>query len=484
MLFVELKMNKGLIKNISYNTLSNLLSIILGLLLNILIARILQPQQMGEYSYVVWFISFLSTLVLLGIPNTLTKYIAQFYPKEKEKIKDIFYSLTKIVIISFFVANFIFLVYLLFSFKNYQLLLYIFLGIVIITLNAIFRSIVIGLEKFNIVALDTVVNLSLQILLVGIILRKISVWQVMLWIYLFCLVISTILFYFFIKKDVKYFISSAKFDKVTTEEKQKIYKYLFYISISLLINMIVWERSEIFFLKIFSIPQDLAFYSIAFTLAYFPNKILTFGNVLLPFMSKIYGEKDFKLTSYYTQITDFVSFLLIPVYLFIFVFSSIIIEVLYGASYIPVGNILKILIIASLVSGISSVATAYVQAIEKTDMIFKIGVFVAIVNILLDFLLIPKYKSLGAAYANSVAQLIGCFLGTAYIIFVHKARFPLFKIIKYVLTSVVLLYIVQILNLKLPLLKLLIYSILFFVIYAALNYKEIYGIINFYKITK
>ena len=76
--------NKNLFINISYNTISNVISLLLGFILNIIIARILQPKQMGEYSYAVWLISFLSIVILLGVPNTLTKYISQFY-KEKNK---------------------------------------------------------------------------------------------------------------------------------------------------------------------------------------------------------------------------------------------------------------------------------------------------------------------------------------------------------------------------------------------------------------
>jgi len=472
-------MNRSLIKNISYNTLANFLSISLGFILNILIARILQPRQMGYYSYFVWLIGFLSTIILLGVPNTLTKYISQYYSKEKEKIKDIFWSLAKIVIISFFITNFAVIVYLFFSDKSFHFLIYVFLGVTILVVNAIFRSIVVGLENFKAVALATLISFLLQIFLVIVVLRYIPLWQMMVWIILTCQIISTILFFIFIRKEIKFFL---KPDKILSEEIYKVYKYLLYISLSMLINAIVWERSEIFFLKIFSVPEDLAFYSIAFTLAYLPNRILTFGNVLLPFMSRMYSEKEVPtLASYYTQITDVVSFFLIPVYVFIFAYSFVIIKFLYGVKYLPVVDIFKILIFASLISGIATVGSAYVQAIEKTDVIFKIGIFIAIVNILLDFLLIPKYKSVGAAYANSISQILGCFIGTTYILILHKAKFPFLKVVKYLLSSVVMLFILQILNLNQSLLTFVFYFFLFFLSYLCLNYKEVYRIINFYK---
>jgi O-antigen/teichoic acid export membrane protein len=471
--------NKNLFINISYNTISNVISLLLGFILNIIIARILQPKQMGEYSYAVWLISFLSIVILLGVPNTLTKYISQFY-KEKNKIRFLFYFLVRIVFLTFIFVSSGILIYFFISQKNFDFLIFVVLGYTIASLNGILRSYVSGIEDFKTITINTFITLFLQLILVITFLKKEPSSAKMLEIYLFSLFISTILFFISLKKELKEVFSTTEEMFLEKDEKKKITKYLIFISALMLINMIVWERSEIFFLKIFSTSEGLAFYSIAFTLGYLPNKILTFGNVLLPRMSKFYAEKDFsKISMYYKQLTEFISLLIIPIYIFVFMFASDIVKILYGESYLQVSSILRIIIFAGIISGIATVGSAFIQAVEKVGVSFKIGVFITVINILLDFLLIPKYRSIGAAYANSISQILGCFLGTGYILYNFKFRFPFLKIVKFLVISYIIGKIVKLYFSSFSCIGMFILFFVYILSFSILNYKEIFKNINF-----
>jgi O-antigen/teichoic acid export membrane protein len=472
-------MNKNLLKNISYNTISNFLSLILGFILNIVIARSLQPKQMGEYSYSVWLISFFSILILLGVPNTLTKYIPQFY-NEKYKIKLLLCFLFKIVFLTFIFVSFVILIYFFISQRNFNFLIFVILGYIIASLNGILRSYVSGIEDFKTVTINTFVTLFLQLILVITFLKKDPSSDKMLEIYLFSLFASTILFLVSSTKELKEVFGTKEKMFLKKDEKKKIMKYLIFISFLMLINMIVWERSEIFFLKIFSTSEELAFYSIAFTLGYLPNKVLTFGNVLLPRMSKFYAEKDFsKISLYYKQLTEFIALLIIPVYIFVFVFASDIVKILYGENYMQVAYVLKIIVFAGIVSGIATIGSSFIQAVEKVDVSFKIGVFIAVINILLDFLLIPKYRSIGAAYANSISQILGCFLGTGYILYNFKFSFSFLKIVKFLVISYVIGKIVKLYFSSFSCTGIFILFFVYILLFSILNYKEIFKNINF-----
>jgi len=473
--------NKNLFINISYNTISNVISLLLGFILNIIIARILQPKQMGEYSYAIWLISFLSIVILLGVPNTLTKYISQFY-KEKNKIRFLFYFLVKIVFLTFIFVSSGILIYLFISQKNFDFLIFVILGYTIASLNGILRSYVYGIEDFKTITINTFITLFLQLILVITFLKKEPSSAKMLEIYLFSLFISTIIFFISLKKELKeIFVSTATKEMfLEKDEKKKITEYLVFISVLIIINMIVWERSEIFFLKIFSTSEGLAFYSIAFTLGYLPNKILTFGNVLLPRMSKFYAEKDFsKISVYYEQLTELVALLIIPIYIFVFIFASDIVKILYGESYLQVSSILRIIIFAGIISGIATVGSAFIQAVEKVDVSFKIGIFITVINIFLDFLLIPKYQSIGAAYANSISQILGCFLGTGYILYSFKFKFPFLKIIKFSVISYIICKIAKLYFSSFSLISMFILFFGYILLFSILNYKEIIKNINF-----
>ena len=62
---------------------------------------------------------------------------------------------------------------------------------------------------------------------------------------------------------------------------------------SLILTMIIWQKSEIFFLKIYSSSEELAFYSLAFNITtYLISIVFIFSAVIFPVYSKYYGEKD------------------------------------------------------------------------------------------------------------------------------------------------------------------------------------------------
>ncbi|MCS7228320.1 MAG: polysaccharide biosynthesis C-terminal domain-containing protein, partial [Endomicrobia bacterium] len=51
--------------------------------------------------------------------------------------------------------------------------------------------------------------------------------------------------------------------------------------------------------------------------------------------------------------------------------------------------------------------------------------FVGVINIILDFILIPKYTLIGAACANTTSQLLGCIIGLWWLYTVFKIKIPL-----------------------------------------------------------
>jgi O-antigen/teichoic acid export membrane protein len=61
---------------------------------------------------------------------------------------------------------------------------------------------------------------------------------------------------------------------------------------------------------------------------------------------------------------------------------------------------------------------------EKQSFIAKYGTAVAVLNIALDLILIPKFAALGAAAANCTAQVAGVVGGTLYVIHGFRVSFP------------------------------------------------------------
>jgi O-antigen/teichoic acid export membrane protein len=117
----------------------------------------------------------------------------------------------------------------------------------------------------------------------------------------------------------------------------------------------------------------------------------------------LYRERVVKTIKY-------MSFFAIPFALFVSLFSSEIINILYGKQYSESGLYLTLYIWTGLPYVVFFVLSQ-VCLIEKIIKLSTyVSVFVVILNIILNFVLIPKYGGVGAVIASLIAAYIGQFL--------------------------------------------------------------------------
>lgn len=99
-------------------------------------------------------------------------------------------------------------------------------------------------------------------------------------------------------------------------------------------------------------------------------------------------------------------------------FSNNIIRLLYGPEYKGAGPILSILIWAGIAVFLGVASSKYLLVENYTRLSFYRTLIGAVVNILLNLVLIPAYGPIGAA----IATLISYFLATFCIVFVKKTQ--------------------------------------------------------------
>ncbi|MCX7940618.1 MAG: oligosaccharide flippase family protein [Endomicrobia bacterium] len=457
-----------IIENIGYSTFQTIISFFLSFLIQITVARSLKPANMGHYSFFLWLITFSSTVILLGLPLTLTKYISQFYPQEKDKIIRLIRYFLKYTVISFIVGSLV--IFVLVNNKLPIGISVVIIGLGMYIFNNILSSIISGLQNFKVLMLSSTLSQAIQLFLVFFILSKFPNINLMITIYLVTLIISIVINLFgeYRWKNLLMPETDVCEDKnLEKTEIKNIIDYYKFVSVILFLDFIIWQNSEVFFLKLYSPVEEIALYSIGFSLAYLPSKIIgsPFGRVLIPFMSSLYGRnEDVRLRETYFNFVKLFSLLLIPTYIFLIFYSDSIIEVLYGSKYIKASIVLRIISFSALIGGIASVGSSYVHAVERPDIIVKINFFVAFINILLNILLIPKFHSIGASFGNTISQVIGCFLGTGYLIYRFGLKFPFVSVLKYLIVSVIGCYFINFVKLY----KILIsipYIILVFIFY-------------------
>ncbi|MFN3550206.1 MAG: oligosaccharide flippase family protein [Endomicrobiia bacterium] len=470
-----------IIKDISYSTIQNIAGFVLSFITSMLLARILGAEEFGKYSFTIWMIGFFSTIIMLGLPATLTKYISQLYPAQKQRIQGFIYSLIKQYIILFCLVSILF--YLIYRNKipiNYFFVLIIIAGFIF---NNFITSIISGLRNFKVLMYSSLVSHIIFLVLIIVFLRKYANCNTAILIYTIFLLTGFLINIFYEKRWKEIVI---KTDNYTQKELSDISKYYRYVSFALILDYVVWQNSEIFFLRIYSPVKEISFYTIAYSLAFLPQRLLvsSISKVMLPFMSNIYGKNDWEsLNKSYTIFTKYISFIFIPIYLILFFLADKVIQLLYGRDYLFCVYSVRIILCSALFGSIATVGSNYVHTIEKVDIIVKIGFFVALLNIVLNIILIPKYHSIGAAIGNSLAQIVACLVGTFYLIYSFKLKFPLGSILKYFIYSFIGCYITNFLILSQfqSVMYIAIYSLVCSLVYIGFIFLDPFEINEFKK---
>jgi len=129
-----------------------------------------------------------------------------------------------------------------------------------------------------------------------------------------------------------------------------------------------------------------------------------FGRVTLPVYSKIANEKD-RLRKAFIKTTNVITLLVIPVGLILFLFTKEIVLLILGPKWLEAVNVIKILLIFSVLRSISGSVAPLFYALNKQEHVTKYiysGLFV------LSIIIIPFTKFLGlegAAISTVIATI-------------------------------------------------------------------------------
>jgi O-antigen/teichoic acid export membrane protein len=187
-------------------------------------------------------------------------------------------------------------------------------------------------------------------------------------------------------------------------------------------------NADIYILAHFFGPEVVGIYGMASpTAGIIPSFAIALSAVLLPELSKLKSIEKEGLRNILVSLKASFNITL-PVALSLFAFSNPIIYFLFGVQ--QGGWVLKLLAIGMLFYSIFYIASTSLQAIGKQWTPMKITVLIAAINVVLNYLLIPKYDINGAAFATMVSCIIGMILimKSLGVLFTPDKRFVLFSI--------------------------------------------------------
>lgn len=376
-----------------------------GLSTSILVARYLGPEMMGEYSFVIWLIGILITFVGLGFPNTITKFISEFIGSGDEKSAQAVYAkLTQVQLIIALLAT-IFLIGFVYPHlshlkRDYYLIA--FLSLTPLCMSTFLTSAFHGVQNFRITSIvGSSINLLQLLLVIMCIVLGFGLKGL-----LAVPVISSIIHALLLGKYSTFSISSVF--TIPKEYGRKLFKYALSIYWIIVLSVIVWQKLEIFFLKIYSTSEEIAFYSIALNISMFMIGLTgLFSTVIFPVFSNYWGAGDRAgIQNVYNKSVKAMVIFYLPICIIVIAVTQPLIALMYSSEYLAVSPLLIILMISSLFFSLGILMTNLIQALNKPEIQVKYVTVLAFINILFDFILIPRYGAVGAAIATSSVRII------------------------------------------------------------------------------
>jgi O-antigen/teichoic acid export membrane protein len=189
-------------------------------------------------------------------------------------------------------------------------------------------------------------------------------------------------------------------------------------SLPMLLNFVVFQRSEFFFLEHDSTDQQIAIYSIAFSvyaalLALPTGLVQMFGTAVATLKG---AGAHHRIRSGYARGLRLLFLVTIPTTVGALVFGPPLVRLVYGEQYKGAGTLILVLAIPLLIVPAGGVSGGLLFGYGRIWVPVVVGIIAGIVDLGLAALLVPRLDALGAAIANVSAQLAAGVLGIGYCI--------------------------------------------------------------------
>jgi O-antigen/teichoic acid export membrane protein len=422
----------------------------MSLLSAVLFARLLGPYQYGLLSLCLNIISLIVPISILGINTSLAQFIPSAQIKgANEPIRYISTGCIVSLVSTFFIITTFFLTadYMAtYIFKDRNLIS-LFDAAPILVLSSVFINILMnifrGFENFKIYNLLSIIVSIANLLIPSILIYKFSASAFLVLSGTTMSMVITLLFGIFLL--MKNYPIAKPHDIFEGVIAQKLLEFgLPFVPSSIL--LILMFSIDKFAIGYFMSITDVGYYSIASGIALASSSIVEPINVVFfPIFSRLTAEHDnTSIHSYLHNILSLIIFAIFPFSICIIIFSSPLIIYMYGESYEPAIYPLIILMLGIPFYAVYVTYKGLIASTSKTTIFIKMIGFSCLLNILLNFYLIPLYGLNGAAASTAVAYISLSSFTVYYVNKYHKIHITSLELNKlltilFILTPIALL---------------------------------------------
>jgi len=386
--------------NTSWGFLEKLFKIINGLFILFFVSKYLKPEGFGELSYLIAILSLLYIISDFGLNDVISKKIV--VSTRSNIILNNLFSFRLINSIILILVSF------LFYYSNFNQFKYLFL---LFTLTLIFNSFKVietyFQAKFQLkkTAIANIFTLVFSILFkVCLIYNNANLNYFIFSIFLDSIVNSILLYFMYFtysKVHIKISINSSIYKKYFFEGY-----LLFFASI---FSILILRIDQLMIKNLMS-SYDLGIYSVAVTIAESVNFIpVVMSYSLYPYFVnvKLDESKYVANLNKFLKFTTLIAIVLIALFYLIGVnLINEFIDPIYSFSI----SISKILIFSIIFISLGTCSNSFYMRNNLEKLIFKRSLICVSINIILNFIFIPKYGIIGAAYSTLISNIFSGYL--------------------------------------------------------------------------
>ena len=202
---------------------------------------------------------------------------------------------------------------------------------------------------------------------------------------------------------------------------RQIWSFVGESTILTVLTLVVWSRSEMIFLKRYSAIEQIAYFSVAFSLSQIPGQLV--GPFSRAAAVAVFGERgrDQQAGLHVTQVYwRYLVLLVLPACLGLAVLAGPLLRVLYGARYSDAVPVLMVAGALSMFASLANPATTLVTAAGGQRRLVLAGILAAVATLTLDYCLVRPYGAMGGAVANGLGQAIST---AAVVLVAHRYSF-------------------------------------------------------------
>ncbi len=397
-------------ENTFYLTVAYIFQKILAFIYFALLARFLGASQVGQYVFALSFTTIFSVFIDFGLSPVLTREIA----KNKEKASNYLSNVVSLKI--FFSLIIYFLVFVLINLLNYpfttRLLVYL-AGLVMVldSFTLSFYAVLRGFQTLKYEAIGTMVYQIIVVSLGGIfLLLKFPLFSFIL------VIVSASLFNFLFSFFILY---KNKKVKIYFSLNKKIISFLFKIALPFAIAGIfirIYSYIDSVLLSKLAGSTAVGLYSVAYKLTFaFQFIPAAFGASIFPAFSYFYAYSKEKLQQTFEKAVRYLVMLALPLTGGIFVLADKFILTLYGQEYFPSIIPLRILICVLIFVFLNYPLGSILNACDKQGINTRNIGLAMVINVVLNFVLIPRYSFIGSSIAALVSYSFLTFISIFYV---------------------------------------------------------------------